>query len=195
MILYNKTLFTAPLQFCRMAACVLALFAVGLAGCSDAPHDRVEAPAPAKLTTLPTPAKPAGDNPEAKPAKPAPAAPTEAELGMPIYPNAKPYTGLGGNTIKPDMSSGMALLETPDSLDKVVDFYKTRIKATDARGNATPIAPRETKDAEGRKARLTGNDAEGNLQVANIREENGKTIIELMRASIKSLPSGVSGGK
>ena len=193
MILHNKTLLAVPLQVCRVSACVLALFAVGLTGCSDSPHDRVEAPAPAKMTTLPTPAKTTSDKPADKPVP----VPSEGELGLPIYPGAKTYTDAGGMAVKPLTEGNMAtaMLETTDSLDKVVDFYKDRIKQSDARGNTTPTVPREEKENDKRKVVVMGNDAQGNVQMVQLREETAKTVIELMRTSVKALPSGVSDGK
>ena len=189
-----KTLFSMQMQFCRVSACVLALFVVELTGCSDAPHDRLEASAPAKLTTLPTPAKTIPDKPVIAPVVPVP---SETELGLPIYPGAKTYTDAGGMPVKPLTEGNMAtaMLETTDALDKVVDFYKDRIKQSDARGNTTPTVPHEEKENEKRKVVVMGNDAQGNIQMVQLREEIGKTVIELMRTSVKALPSGVSGGK
>lgn len=188
-----KSLFSAHIHNCRMAALALVLPAVGLTGCSDAPHDQVEAPVPAKITTLPMPKKIAPDKPVAATVP----APGESEFGMPIYPGAKTYIDAGGMPVKPltEGSMATAILETSDSLDKVLDYYKERIKATDKRGNATPSSPREEKENDRRKVILTGNDTQGNMQIAQIREETGKTVIELMRTSVKSLPSGVSDGK
>lgn len=173
----------------------LILVSVGLAGCSDTPHDRVDTTTkPTQATALPATDKTTSGKSETDTDTPPP---TEAELGMPVYPQAKTYGGMGGKSVKPSLDNGMtmALLETSDSLDKVLDFYKARIKVTDARGNSTPTTPREEKENDRRKVVLTGNDAQGNTQVASLHTENGKTIIELMRLNVKSLPSSVSGGK
>lgn len=188
-----KTLCVAQRLICRLSALACVLFAAGLAGCSDTPHDRVNDMPPAKMTTLPQPATTAA----AKPAEPVIPVPSESELGLPIYPGVKTYTDATGMAVKPviDDSMATAMLETSDLLDKVQDFYRERIKQTDARGNTTPSVPREEKVNDRRKVVLTGHDTAGNIQLVQLREETGKTVIELMRTSVKSLPSGVSDHK
>lgn len=53
--------------------------------------------------------------------------PTEAEIGIPFYPGAKPVQGPKGSlaTTK-SYGLGMTILETPDSIEKVIAFYKER---------------------------------------------------------------------
>ena len=150
-----KTLFAAQQQICRIAALTcLPSSAVGLVGCSDTPHDRVDSTPPTTMPRLPESATTAA----AKPAEPAVPIPNESQLGVPIYPGVKTYTDATGMAVKPviDESMATAMLETSDTLDKVLDFYKERIKQTDARGNTTPSMPREEKVNDKRKVVLTG---------------------------------------
>ncbi len=175
------------LRLWALAALPVSLCALALTGCNDKQGEKADT---RQTVSLPN-AAPKADAPQQKPAAVIPP-PTEAEVGMPIYPGAKTYVNENGVPVPPqkDPTMPMALLETPDPMDKVVDFYKQRIKETDASGAAQPVEPREEKLPNGkRKVSLSGSDGRGSVVVAQIREDNNKTVIELMRAQ---LPSGLS---
>ena len=75
----------------------------------------------------------------------------------------------------------------------MITFYKSKIMQTDAHGQAAPSTPTEEKQDGKRKVVLVGNDAEGNMQMVEVREENGKTAIELMSTRTKKLPDSLPG--
>lgn len=166
-----------------LAALPVSLCFLALTGCNDKQGEKADT-----RQTVSLPNAPKADAPAKKPAAVIPP-PTEAEVGMPIYPGAKTYVNENGVPVPPqkDPAMPMALLQTPDALDSVVDFYKQRIKETDASGAAHPAEPREEKLANGkRKVSLSGSDGRGSVVVAQIREDNNKTVIELMRAQLQS---------
>lgn len=111
-----------------------------------------------------------GSRPAAAPAK-------ASDIGMPLYPGArKMSTGPGDNSWVGEGLS-MALLETRDSVDSVIDFYTQKLNET--RG---PLPPTKTEDRlDGhRVVRLSASREGGGLQTVEAREDNGKTTIQLM---------------
>ena len=54
---------------------------------------------------------------------------TEADIGLPFYPGAKVSRESGMKVTTNDVSSAMVPLETTDPVDKVADFYRTKLKA------------------------------------------------------------------
>lgn len=161
-----------------------------MTGCNIEAHDSLDTHPPGNMPTA------AGTKPAAKAlSKPAPPAPTEAEMGMPIYPNATTYMDALGNPI-PALTTGeskQAVLSTPDSMDKVIAFYKSRLTETDASGASQPATPRQTSEKGKTSTILTGNDAAGNILMAIVHEESGKTTIELMHTHAGTMPASVSG--
>ncbi len=95
--------------------------------------------------------------------------PTESELGVPIYPDAKPYNDSTG-VVSPMATEGMkmAILETKDSLDKVVAFYKGEMPQATL-----------TKDVEEGQplVRLSEPAGKGGLKAVSVTTKEGKTQI------------------
>ena len=178
----------ARLRVFTLAASSALTLIMALTGCNMEAHDSIDNH-PSSAMPIPASAK---ATPQ-KPAVPPPPPPSEADMGMPIYPNATTYVDAVGNFIKPEPGSGMAQLQTPDSVDSVIAFYKSKIMQTDAQGKSTPSTPTEEKQDGKRKVTLVGNDAEGNTQMVEAREEDGKTAIELMSTRTKALPSNLPG--
>lgn len=186
----SNTKINARLRISLQRALSLITFAVLLTGCNLEAHDSIDnhppgnMPVPESAKIAPKPTR-----------KPIPPPPTEAELGMPIYPDATTYLDVLGTPV-PAITIGeakQAMLSTPDSMDKVVAFYASRLTETDANGASKPVTPREMSQKEKRSTVITGNDAAGNVLMAIVHEDSGKTTIELMHTHAGSMPSSVSG--
>ncbi len=97
--------------------------------------------------------------------------PTASELGVPIYPDAKPYKDSTG-IISPMATDGMkmAILETQDAAEKVVAFYKQEMP------NATV-----TKDVEDGQPLVRFSEPAGKsgLRAVSVGIKEGKTQIIL----------------
>ena len=190
----------ARLRASTFAACSALALTVALTGCNVEAHDTIDTPASSSVpipANAPVPASanlPASLSAQASNPKPSavPPPPSDADMGMPVYPNATTYVDAIGNFIKFDNSGGMAIarLQTNDSVDSVIAFYKSKIVQTNLHGAPTPATPSEEKQAGKRKVVLIGNDAAGNTQMVEAREEEGKTAIELMTTKIK-LPESI----
>lgn len=60
---------------------------------------------------------------------------TEKDLGVPFYPGAKPLEGGGGGeAVTAEMGMMIQSLSTPDSMDKVVAFYTSKLGAPTSSG-------------------------------------------------------------
>lgn len=60
---------------------------------------------------------------------------TEKELGVPFYPGAKPLEGGGGGeAVTSELGMMIQSLSTPDSMEKVVAFYTSRLGAPTTSG-------------------------------------------------------------
>ena len=175
----------------RLTAAILPLTccAFALTGCNDRASEKIDSRPPANM---PTPTMAGAKPVEKKAAAPVVPPPTEAEMGIPIYPGAKTYVDSGGVAVAAhnDPAMSTATLETPDSVDKVVDFYRQRLTQSDASGVAQPVEPREDTQDGKRKVVLLGNDAQGSSFLAEVREDTGKTMIELMRTQMR-MPSAL----
>ncbi len=121
----------------------------------------------------------------------------EKSLGMTLYPGSKPYTE--GPTTLSNTGDGIAmlLLETQDSVDKVMDFYKNQLSVKLGAGSADKVSFKEENRNGKRTLRLTKPFPSGGLQSVEAKEEDGKTIIELMNLQSitlgKTLPIPESG--
>ena len=104
----------------------------------------------------------------------------EKSLGMTLYPGSKPY--MEGPTTLSNTGDGIAmmLLETQDSVDKVMDFYKNQLSVKLGAGPAHKVSFKEENRNGKRTLRLTKPFPSGGLQSVEAKEEDGKTIIELM---------------
>ena len=101
-------------------------------------------------------------------------------LGMPIYPRSKPFTA--GATTLTNTGDGIAmtLLETKDSVDSVISFYKGRLGTEKSEPSVSaPSINDEVRDGK-RVVRLTKPLSSGGLQTVEARQFENKTIIELM---------------
>jgi hypothetical protein len=187
----------ARLRACAFAACSALALTVALTGCNMEAHEAIDTH-PSSSMPVPTaaniPDSAAAKATLQKPAVPVPP-PGDADMGMPVYPNATMDVDQTGMSIKFEKSAGMALarLQTPDSVDSVIAFYKAKLVQTDSHGQATPSTPSEEKQDGKRKVVLVGNDAEGNIQMVEAREEEGKTAIELMTTQTKSVLASIPG--
>jgi hypothetical protein len=103
---------------------------------------------------------------------------TEAGLGLPIYPGAKPQKdedsatvslGFGGSN---QFRIAAGKFETPDSLAKVRDFYQSRLTAEDG-----PIAERAKIDSGHEDYDLDGGEM-GNFEGL---DDDGKTVFKIKR--------------
>ena len=121
----------------------------------------------------------------------------EKSLGMTLYPGSKPY--MEGPTTLSNTGDGIAmmLLETQDSVDKVMDFYKNQLSVKLGTGSADKVSFKEENRNGKRTLRLTKPFPSGGLQSVEAKEEDGKTIIELMNLQSitlgKTLPIPESG--
>ena len=186
----SNTKINARLRISLQQALSFITLGVLLTGCNLEAHDSIDNHPPGNMP-MPESAKIAQ-----KPTrKPIPPPPTEEALGMPIYPNATTYLDVMGTPV-PSITTGearQAMLSTPDSMDKVVAFYASRLTEIDANGASKLATPREMSQKEKRSTVITGNDALGNILMAIIHEDSGKTTIELMHTHAGSMPSSVSG--
>ncbi|HZO87985.1 MAG TPA: hypothetical protein VFB38_06555 [Chthonomonadaceae bacterium] len=110
----------------------------------------------------------------AKDKVPAASVPGEADFGVPFYPGAKPHTGLDGVPRASRESDGtlLLLLETPDPVEKVVAFYRSRL----------PKASFSEAIQEGKRVQtVTKELSDHGLQSIEISASGDKTQILLMR--------------
>jgi hypothetical protein len=139
---------------------------------------------------------PAADVPPAAPAK---TAVTEVELGIPFYPGALPF-GEPGNAPDSSMAGkgiNAVLLQTSDSMDKVVAFYQEKLTGPGETGKPAPPSRRDG-DLDGKPtvtlSRINGR----TIHAAAIRQSNHLTMIELMSMEAPvtgktNLPGNISG--
>lgn len=123
------------------------------------------------------------------PIAPAAKLPSEADLGVPLYPGAKPYILADGGTI--DQSTTMSgitstMLQTPDSFDTVAAFYRSKMVAADPNDPiSVPTEREETRD--GKKvlsiSQIVGTNDTHNVQ---IRQDDKMTIIQIMRMKVEA---------
>lgn len=101
--------------------------------------------------------------------------PTEKELGITMYPHAKPFKDSTG-VVTAMSSEGMkiALLETPDSVEKVTAFYKQEM----------PHASVTKETPEGKPTvRLSEPMGRNGVRAVEIADKEGKTQITLTAVS------------
>jgi hypothetical protein len=121
--------------------------------------------------------------------------PSEAQLGLPIYPNAivstekdgKPSDNSGkGTNITMSKGINIAVLETPDSLSRVIAFYQKRLSRPLSHGtrvNGKSVMPPDIQEMNlggTHLVRMTGPQNGKGLRIVEVREGDGKTYIELM---------------
>lgn len=112
----------------------------------------------------------------------------EKSLGMSLYPGSKPY--MEGPTTLSNTGDGIAmmLLETQDSVDKVMLYYKAQLNSNSTGNPANQLTVKEENRNGKRTLRLTKPFPTGGLQSVEAKEEEGKTIIELM--NLQSVAAG-----
>ncbi len=167
------------MNYSKVSAARLALIigtACLLPGCNTEIHGDNIVPAnqPAVAPALPT-------------VTPAAKLPAEVDLGVPLYPGAKPYILADGGTLdQSTTSSGITstILQTPDSFKTVADFYRSRMTpAAPADPTAAPTEREETRD--GKKSILISQIVGANdTRNVEIREGDKITIIQIMRMTI-----------
>lgn len=103
----------------------------------------------------------------------------EASLGLPIYPGATRLKEHGSAAVNLDIADEAKVrvlagkFETPDSLDKVVDFYHGRL------GNE--VTKFKEKDGEGKTVFEIKHDKED--KVVALKSSGDMTVIELVHVS------------
>jgi hypothetical protein len=98
--------------------------------------------------------------------------PSVAALGIPLYPNAEPYKDQYGEGAAQVQIEGLvtAILQTSDTPEKVVEFYKKRLLNME----------RSDEQEEGKPVIHLSEAYEGNgLHLIEISASNGKTRITL----------------
>lgn len=159
-------------------ALLALLLACGLAGCQSEQDKRI-ARVREEIET-----KRAGQTAAARPKTPAsPSAQSAADsFDIPPYPGAKQAANAlsSGTTLANGLT--MALMETGDSVDKVIEFYQTRLIPD----KGAPVERKEERRDGKRSVLLTVPKEEGGLQTVQATESNGRTMIELM--SLKGRP-------
>ncbi len=168
------------------------LLAIVLPGCQTAAERRI-AEGESKLREMNTQAQAARPAPALQPTSDLPPVnqspqnvKLDKSLGMPLYPGSKPY--MEGTTLS-NMGDGIAmtLLETQDSVDKVMDFYKIQLNSAAGGGSGNAVSVKEVNRNGKRTLRLTKPLPSGGLQSVGAKEEDGKTIIELMNLQSMTL--------
>jgi hypothetical protein len=168
-----------------MAVCCLAL----LPGCQSDQEERLAETRRALSERQPPPAAaPAGQSVAAPVA-----APHVPDIGMPIYPGARPVGGNAGLQEGLNAGLAMSLMETRDSVDAVIAFYKDRLSKPGSR-----LEPTKTEDRlDGRRVvRLSVPQEDGGLQTVEARDDVGKTTIQLMNMAGQAhgaVPSTIPG--
>jgi len=167
--------------------------APGTAGAPAAPGGAGTAPGAAQAGT-PTPGSKEG------------ASPTEAEKEvpptLPEYPGAVPDTLAGIKGTADKMAGGISLhmLISNDPVDTVVAFYDKKLTRNieDPLHAGSWIYRHPTRSERGtgknRQVRLSDAQPDGSMRAVLVREDNGKTYIELMQiaATVKNVPGTVT---
>jgi len=96
---------------------------------------------------------------------------TEADLGVPFYPGAKPGEGEATKFSGPDGSAYMIVLHSADATDKVVAFYRDRLKA-----QSEGKQMMEMSAAEGSVLTLVDDKAKSSTQVHVAKGEKGTDV-------------------
>jgi hypothetical protein len=103
----------------------------------------------------------------------------EASLGLPIYPGATRLMEHGSATVNLDIADQAKLrvlagkFETPDSVDKVRDFYHARL--------GDQVTKFKEKDEEGKTVFEIKRDKQN--KIVALKTNGDKTVIELVRVS------------
>ena len=103
----------------------------------------------------------------------------EASLGLPIYPGSTRLSEHGSATVNIDIADEAKVrvlagkFETPDSMDKVRNFYRDRL--------GDQVTKYTERNAEGKTVFEIKHDKQ--QKVVALKSEWGKTLIELVRVS------------
>ncbi len=136
--------------------------------------------------------------------KPAPEGDAKAQLPatLPDYPGAVPDTlaGIKGTADKQASGISLHMLISSDPLDAVVAFYDKKLTRNieDPMHAGSWIYRHPTRAERGsgksRQVRLSEAQADGSMRAVLVREDNGKTYIELMQiaATVKDVPGTVT---
>ncbi len=124
---------------------------------------------------------------------------TEAALSLPIYPGAQQAKDEDSASISLGFPNSKALrivagkFDTPDSFDKVRDFYQNRLTEQDGPFTRTNRIDSNTDFDSGENGNYVGVDNDGktvfkiklkdDLRVVTLRDKGGETRIELVRIS------------
>ncbi len=121
-------------------AIILSILAIAISGCGKSPEPSKtssEIPATSAAVTTQAPSSVESKQDSAVQCKTSPnlqlptpiANVTEAELGLALYPGAKQSVGKGFQATGPEGSNVSVDLETNDPPEKVLAFYRERLKA------------------------------------------------------------------
>ncbi len=103
----------------------------------------------------------------------------EANLGLPIYPGATRMVDKGSATVNIDIADEAKVqvlagkFETPDSIDKVRDFYHARL--------GDQVTKYRDRDENGKTVFELKHDKQD--KIVTLKYDGDKTIIELVRVS------------
>jgi len=122
---------------------------------------------------------------------------SEAALSLPIYPGARQARDSDSASVSLGFPGSNSLrivagkFDTPDSFDKVRDFYQNRLTAQDGTFTQTDHINSDTNLDGGEMGNFVGLDKEGktvfkiklkdDMRVVALRERDGGTRIELVR--------------
>jgi len=96
---------------------------------------------------------------------------TEAALGVPFYPGAKPGDGEASKISGPNGSADMIVLHSADPTEKIVAFYRDRLKAQ-SEGKQLM----EMTSAEGGMLSLIGEKTKSSTQIHVAKGEKGTDV-------------------
>ncbi len=134
---------------------VLGIAGLGIVGWQIARHSRVQKNGDQVKVETPFGTMESTTDPEA----------AIKNLGIDVYPDARPMKGGSAMTSFGGMHTVSAQFETDDSPEKVAEFYKSRISnaQVSSQGDRYSIVSADTK----------------NVTTITIRPENGKTVIAI----------------
>lgn len=128
--------------------------------------------------------------------KPAPATPPKLALSLPIFPGAQMSGTEGAELGVDDSGIHMALLETRATPDEVIAFYQKQMEYEQEQpGGGTHTvqpSPKENRLDGKRVVILTRPQKDGALQTVEVREGEGKTLIQLMEVQGGKLPGSLA---
>lgn len=123
-------------------------------------------------------------------------------LGLPVYPGAtlNHVPGTPDNSVLTGGGVNIVLLQCSDKLDAVVAFYTEKMAVSNAdpklHGVKRPPSRTDRLQDKSREVMLTDVQPGGGMRSVKVREDGGKTYIELMNITGKQIPASVMpGGK